>query len=395
VISEVAIALVLLIGAGLLVRSFLRLESVDPGFNPRNLLTTTVSVTGNPQYVGARREALYRQILSQVRALPGIESAGMINHPPMAVDVWGAGFHIEGRPLERPGEEPNCVFRSAHPGYFQTMSIPFLQGRDFTDRDTVNTSAVVIINEKLAKAFWPKGDAVGKRLTLDDPRKNPVWLTIVGVARNVTQWSWAAEPDYEVYLAFLQNKILLENMHPWSSYMSLVVRTSADPAGMTKAVQKAVWSIDKNLPLSRVQTYDQIIAGSVWQQRFNLLLVGLFAMLALVLSAVGIYGVMAYSVTERTHEIGIRMALGAKQGDVLGLVIREGMALAAIGAAVGLAGAFAITRLLSGLLYQVKATDPAIFAGVPVVFAAVAFLASYLPARRATRVDPMIALRWE
>jgi putative ABC transport system permease protein len=254
---------------------------------------------------------------------------------------------------------------------------------------------VVIINEKLAKAFWPKGDAVGKRLTLDDPRKNPVWLTIVGVARNVTQWSWAAEPDYEVYLAFLQNKILLENMHPWSSYMSLVVRTSADPAGMTKAVQKAVWSIDKNLPLSRVQTYDQIIAGSVWQQRFNLLLVGLFAMLALVLSAVGIYGVMAYSVTERTHEIGIRMALGAKQGDVLGLVIREGMALAAIGAAVGLAGAFAITRLLSGLLYQVKATDPAIFAGVPVVFAAVAFLASYLPARRATRVDPMIALRWE
>jgi putative ABC transport system permease protein len=184
-------------------------------------------------------------------------------------------------------------------------------------------------------------------------------------------------------------------MHPWSSYMSLVVRTSADPAGMIKAIQNAVWSIDKNLPLSRVQTYDQIIAGSVWQQRFNLILVGLFAMLALVLAAVGIYGVMAYSVTERTHEIGIRMALGAKQSDVLGLVIREGMALAAIGAAIGLAGAFAMTRVLSGLLYQVKATDPAIFIGVPVLFAAVAFFASYLPARRATRVDPMIALRWE
>jgi putative ABC transport system permease protein len=236
---------------------------------------------------------------------------------------------------------------------------------------------------------------VGKRLTLDDPRKNPVWLTIVGVTRNVTQWSWAAEPDYEVYLAFLQDKMLLESMHPWSSYMSLVVRTSGEPAGLSKAVQNAIWSIDKNLPLSSIQTYDQIIAGSVWQQRFNLLLVGLFAGLALVLAAVGIYGVMAYSVTERTHEIGIRMALGAKQADVLRLVVGDGMALAAIGGAIGLAGAFALTRLLGGLLYQVNVTDPAIFAAVLCLFAAVAFVASYIPARRATKIDPMIALRWE
>jgi putative ABC transport system permease protein len=177
--------------------------------------------------------------------------------------------------------------------------------------------------------------------------------------------------------------------------MTLVVRTSGEPLGLSKAVQNAVWSIDKNLPLSHVQTYEQIIAGSVWRQRFNLLLVGLFAALALVLAAVGIYGVMAYSVTERTHEIGIRMALGAKQGDVLRLVVREGMALAMIGAAIGLAGAFVLTRFLSGLLYQVKANDPLVFAAVPPLFAGIAFLASYLPARRATRVDPMIALRWE
>ena len=395
VISEVAIALVLLIGAGLLVRSFLRIEAIDPGFNPHHLLMTTVSVAGNPQYVGARREALYRQIVDQAKALPGVESAAMTNHPPMAVDVWSTGFFAEGQPLPRPGEGPSAVFRVARPGYFQTMNIALLQGRDFNDRDTHNAPQVVIVNEKLAKAFWPNGDAVGKRLTLDDPRKDPVWLTVVGIIRNVKQWEWTAEPDYEFYLAFAQNKGFFESTHPWMAAMTLVIRTSGEPAGLSKAVQNAAWSIDKNLPLSHVQTYEQIIAGSVWRERFNLLLVGLFAALALVLAAVGIYGVMAYSVTERTHEIGIRMALGAKQGDVLRLVVREGMALAAIGAGIGLAGAFLLTRFLSGLLYHVKANDPVVFAAVPPLFAAVAFLASYIPARRATRVDPMIALRWE
>jgi predicted permease len=395
VISEVAIALVLLIGAGLLVRSFLRIEAIDPGFNPHGLLMTTVSVAGNSQYVGARREALYRQIVDQVKALPGVESASMVNHPPMAVDIWGFPFSVEGQPLPRPGEGASGVFRVARPGYFHTMNIPLVEGRDFTDRDTLGAPEVVIVNEKLAKAYWPNGDAVGKRLTPDDPRKNPLWLTVVGVIRNVKQWEWTGEPDYEFYLAFGQNKPFFESAQPWFSAMTLVVRTSGEPRGLSKAVQEAVWSIDKNLPLSHVQAYEQIIAGSVWQQRFNLLLVGLFAALALVLAAVGIYGVMAYSVTERTHEIGIRMALGAKQGDVLRLVVREGMALAAIGAGIGLAGAFALTRFLSGLLYQVKVNDPVVFAAVPPLFAVIAFLASYIPARRATRVDPMVALRWE
>jgi putative ABC transport system permease protein len=395
VISEVAIALVLLVGAGLLVRSFLRIEAIDPGFNPHHLLMTTVSVAGNPQYVGARREALYRQIVDQVKALPGVESASMVNHPPMAVDVWGFPFSVEGHPLPRPGEGPSAVFRVARPGYFQAMNIPLVQGRDFTDRDKLHAPEVVIVNEKLAKAYWPNGDAVGKRLTLDDPRKNPLWLTVVGVIRNVKQWEWTGEPDYEFYLAFAQNTGFYESTNPWFSAMTLVVRTSGEPLAFSKAVQNAAWSIDKNLPLSHVQTYDQIIADSVWRQRFNLMLVGLFAALALLLAAVGIYGVMAYSVTERTHEIGIRMALGAKQGDVLRLLVREGMALAAIGAAIGLAGAFVLTRFLSDLLYQVKANDPVVFAAVPPLLAAVAFLASYVPARRATRVDPMIALRCE
>ena len=395
VISEVAIALVLLIGAGLLVRSFLRIEAIDPGFNPKHVLITTLSVAGNPQYVGVRREALYRQVVDQVKSLPGIESASMINHPPMAVDVWSMNFAVEGQPPAPRGQEPTVVFRVARPGYFQTMRIPILEGRDFTDHDTLGVPAVVIVNEKLARKFWPEGEAVGKRLTLDDPRKDPVWLTVVGVVRNVKQWGWMDDPDNELYLSFFQNKLLLESTHPWMSAMTLVVRTADEPLSLSKAVQNAAWAVDKNLPLSHVRTYDQLIAGSVWRERFNLLLVGLFAALALVLAAVGIYGLMAYTVIERTHEIGIRMALGARQGDVMRMVIRDGMGLAAIGAGAGLAGAFVLTRFLSGLLYQVKSNDPLIFTTVPLLFAAVAFLASYVPARRATRVDPMIALRWE
>jgi len=330
-----------------------------------------------------------------VRALPGAQSASMINHLPLFGDTWGTNFHVEGRPLPRPGEEPGAVFRVSRPGYFETMQIPMLRGRDFTDRDTVSAPPVVIVNERLAKTFWPDGDALGKRLTFDDPRKDPVWITVVGVIKDVKQNDWASRPDNEYYVPFLQSKGFLDGAHPWVSYMTLVVRTAGEPLALSRAVQSTVWSIDRNLPLASVKTLEQVIAASVWQPRFNLLLVGLFAGLALVLAAVGIYGVMAYSVTERTHEIGIRMALGAKQADVLRLVVREGMALAAIGGAIGLAGAFALTRLLGSLLYQVNATDPAIFAAVPCLFAVVAFLASYIPARRATRVDPMIALRWE
>jgi putative ABC transport system permease protein len=395
VISEVAIALVLLIGAGLLVRSFLRIEAIDPGFNPHHLLMTTVSVAGNPQYVGARREALYRQIIDQVKALPGVQSAGMINHPPMAVDVWSTGFSVEGRPLPRPGEGPNAVFRVSRPGYFQTMNIPLLEGRDFTDGDKLHAPEVVIVNEKLAKAYWPNGDAVGKRLTLDDPRKNPVWLTVVGVIRNVKQWEWTGEPDYEFYLAFAQDAGFGGSTNPWFSAMTLVVRTSGEPLGLSRAVQNAAWSIDKNLPLSHVQTYEQIIAGSVWRERFNLLLVGLFAALALVLAAVGIYGVMTYSVTERTHEIGIRMALGARAGNVLSLVLRQGFSLALVGIALGLMGAAWLTGAMKSLLFGVSSNDPPTFVIVSALLLAVAAAAIYIPARRATKVDPIVALRCE
>jgi putative ABC transport system permease protein len=319
----------------------------------------------------------------------------MVNHLPLFGDTWGLNLTIEGRPLPRPGEEPGAIYRVARPGYFRTMQIPILLGRDFTDHDTQSTPPVVIVNERLAKAFWPDGGALGKRLTIDDPRKDPVWYTIVGVIKDVKQNDWAGRPDYEYYFAALQNKNIIEGTQPWYSYMTLVIRTSGDPAALSQAVQNTVWSIDRSLPLASLKTMEQVISASVWQPRFNLLLVGLFAALALILAPVGIYGVMAYSVTERTHEIGIRMALGAKQADVTRMVVREGMALAAIGGAIGLAGALALTRLLGSLLYQVKATDPAVFTAIPCLFAVVAVLASYIPARRATRVDPTIALHWE
>jgi putative ABC transport system permease protein len=319
----------------------------------------------------------------------------MVNHLPLNGDVWGVNYFIEGQPLPRPGEVPSGVYRVSRPGYFGTMQIPILNGRDFERQDTADAPAVAIVNDKFARTYWPGGSPLGKRITFDDPRKNPAWITVIGVVKDVKQQSWTAKPESEVYLPFRQVKTYLENTHPWAAYMTLVMRTSGDPLNLAKAVQNVVWSIDKNLPVSHLQTLEQVIAGSTWQARFNLLLIGLFAALALGLAALGIYGVMAYSVTERTHELGIRMALGAKQSDVLRLVVSQGMALAAIGGAIGIAGAFAVTRVLTGLLYEVKATDPAIFLGVPCVFAVIAFLATYFPARRATKVDPMLALRWE
>jgi predicted permease len=338
---------------------------------------------------------MYRQILDQVKLLPGVQTASMINHLPIGGDLWDVGLTIDGLPLPPPGQGPDGIYRVARPDYFATMDIPLLAGRDFTDHDNQDAPGVVIVNEKLARSIWPHESAIGKRLTTDDPLKNPKWRTVVGVVRNVVQWQWAREPDNEFYLPFLQDQTFVESPGAFAAYMTLVIRTKAEPLALSKAVQNTVWSINKDLPLSDIETMDEVIAGSVWQQRFNLLLVGWFAVVAVVLAAVGIYGVMAYSVTQRTHEIGIRMALGASRRDVRGMVVREAMGLAAIGCAIGLGGAFALTRVLADLLYRVKPTDPEIFTAVPLLFAAVAFLASYLPARRATKVDPMLALRWE
>jgi len=396
VVAELALALVTLIGAGLLMSSFLKLQAVDAGFNPRNLLTMTVSLAGASQYVGPAREAFYRQLEDRLRALPGVESASAINHLPLAGDTWGTPLTIEGRPLPPPGQEIGVTFRVSRPGYFRTMGIPLRGGRDFTERDTFDAPGVVIINETLARRHWPSEDPIGKRVTLDDPRDNTratQWLTVVGVVKDVKQMSWTDAPSNEIYLPFQQSRGFYAGTSGQFAPMTLVVRTAVEPQSLAAAAREAVRALDRNLPVSNVVSMEQVIADALWQPRFNLQLIGLFAGLALALAAVGLYGVMSYSVAQRTHEVGLRMALGAQASDVLKLVVGQGMKLALLGVALGLFASVALTRLMEKLLFEVSATDVMTFAVIAGLLTLVALLACWVPARRATKVDPMIALR--
>ncbi len=398
VVAEIALALVLLIGAGLLVNSFAKLQAVDPGFNPENLLTLTVSVNGMPQYVGPAREAFYRQLTDRLSALPGVESASAINHLPLAGDLWGRAVVIEGRPLPPPGQEIPVAYRISRPGYLHTMGISLRAGRDFTERDIADAPDVVIINETLAKHQWPSEDPIGKRFTLDDPRSSspaPRWRTVVGVIKDVKQDSWVETPDNEIYLPFAQSADFYAGTAGHLTSMTMVVRTTVAPLSLVPGVKDAVSSLDRNVPVSGVVSLDQVVTDTLWQQRFNLQLIGLFAALAMVLAAIGLYGVMSYSVTQRTHEVGLRMALGAEGRDVVKMMVGQGMKLALAGVGIGLLAAFGLTRLMEKLLFGVSTTDPLTFAGIALLLTLIALLACWIPARRAAKVDPMIALRCE
>jgi putative ABC transport system permease protein len=395
VASEFALALILLVGAGLMIRTFSALQAIDPGFNPRNVLSMVVRVTGSKSAEPSHRDAFYRQLLGRVRALPSVRSASAINHLPLAGDLWTRPFLIEGKPIPRPGEAPEAVYRVTWPGYFHTMNIRILQGREITESDTMNSPSVVVINEALARYCWPSEDPVGKRIALLDSLPNPQWLTVVGVAKNAKQEDWAATPYIEFYFPYLQSREYLEDLHSHFSYLTLVVRTSGDPALLAPAIRSEVRALDEDVTVSQVQTMEQAVADSTAQPRFYLLLLGIFAAVALTLAAVGIYGVMSYSVARRTHEIGLRMTLGATRSDVLKLVAGQGVILALGGAAAGLAGALPLTHLMASLLYGVRPPDLLTFAVVSALLTAVALLASYIPARRAAKVDPMVALRYE
>jgi putative ABC transport system permease protein len=401
VIAEVAMALVLLIGAGLLMNSFAHLQAIDPGFNPNNLLTLTVSLNGASQYVGPAREAFYQQLLARIGSLPGVESASAINHLPLAGDVWGNSFIIEGRPLPPPGQEPDSINRVSRPGYIRTMGIRLRAGRDFNDRDTADAPGVVMINETIARHYWPSQDPVGKRITFDNPSRKspgaigPRWLTIVGVIKDVKQDNWMAAPSDEIYEPFQQSRDFFAGTAGHFTSMTLVVRTTIAPQSVAPAIEDTVKALDRNLPVTNVVSMDQVIADTLWQPRFNLQLIGLFAGLALLLAAIGLYGVMSYTVAQRTHEVGLRMALGAGRGDVVKLLVTQGMKLALAGVGLGLAAAFALTRLMTSLLFEVKPTDAATFTVVSVSLFLVALFACYFPARRATKVDPLVALRYE
>ena len=392
VVSEFAMALVLLVSAGLVLRSFFMRLAVDVGFDPRETVSMIVSVTGSKSADPARRATFFQTLVERVRALPGVESASAINHVPLHGDNWHFGFAIEGRPPAPPGRGPSAAYRVVLPEYFQTMRIPIVRGRDFTERDLSEAPHVAIVNEYMARRHWPGADPIGQRITWN-PEK-PDWYTVVGVIKDVKQASWSREKSEEMYFPYRQSPMYLKTAS-FASYMTLVVRGGSTPISTTRAIESIVHGLDADVPVSDVITLEDAVAEDLAEPRFYTWLLSAFAAVALVLAAVGIYGVMSHAVARRTHEIGIRLALGAARRDVFTIVVVQGLSLAAFGGAIGLGGAFAVTRFLHTLLFGVEPLDPVTFGMVTALLAAVGVLACAVPARRASRVDPVVALRCE
>jgi predicted permease len=391
VASEFALAFLLLIGAGLMVRSFAALQSIDPGFDPHHVLSMVVSVAGSAEAEPHRRELFYRQLLERVRQLPGVQTAGAINHLPLAGDIWGWSFLIEGRPKPKPGELPAAVYRIAMPGYFETMRLPVLRGRPIAEQDDSRAPGVVLVNQRAAELYWPGHDPIGQRINFGNTP--PIWLTVIGIVKDARQDEWAAPAQPEAYLAALQNREFLEAPGAHFAYLTLTVRTAGNPADLAPEIKRTVWAFDRNLPISEVLTMDQAVADANAQPRFEMLLLGIFGAIALALAAAGIYGVMNYAVSRRTHEIGIRMSLGATRASVLGMVIRQGMTPAAAGAVAGAMGARLLAHALEKILYGVQPGDPLTFGGAAAVLGLTALLAVAAAARRAMRIEPVAALR--
>lgn len=389
VVAETALALSLLVGAGLLIRSFVRLTSVEPGFNPQNVLTMNISLPESRYGSRAPMIAFEQQALERLNALPGIRSGGGVFGLPLLGSGVQGDFTVEGQPAPAPGSQPFIAGKRVVGGdYFSTIGLPLLKGRYFSDHDSAAAPHVVIVSQSLAHHFWPREDPIGKRLK--PGFSNDSWCTIVGVVGDAKQYRLDEPTLPAMYLPYAQSPgdFMMRDV-------TLVVRTALPLLTLVPAVRRAVGAVDPDLPVFDVATMEQLVYRSVSAPRFNTVLLGVFAALAVILATVGIYGMMSYSVSQRTHEIGVRMALGAREHDVLRQVIRQGMLRAAAGIGFGLAGALALTRFLSSLLYGVRATDPLTLAAVVLVVTAVALLASYLPARRAAKVDPMVALRHE
>ena len=387
VTAEFALALVLLAGAGLLIKGFSRLRSVNPGFNPANVMTMYLDLPAT-RYAIPRQTEFRRELLAKLNSLPGVEAA-MITDIPLGGNYVGHRVVFDGRPPVPAGAEPKVQTLSVMGDYFRVMQIPTRMGRDFTPRDREGEPLVAIVNEEFAKEFFPSGSPLGSRIDWTRINESHQWMTIVGVVADVKHSGLNEPTDPAVYTPFAQND------EAWRHFMTLAIRTPSASAGLVQEVKKQVWSKDSKIPVSDVQSMDDRMSVSLAQQWFNLVLLGIFAALALILASVGIYGLMAYGVSQRTHEIGVRMALGAERGDVLRLVVGDGAKLAFAGIVIGLLGALALTRLMTSLLFEVKPTDPATFAAVAILLSVVALVACYIPARRAIGVDPMVALRYE
>ena len=385
VIAEVATSFILLVGAGLLINSFVHLRTLDPGFRADHLLALNVDLSEVKYPDTQRRTAFFDEVTRRVRTLPGVQSVAVAGNLPFTYNGDSTLIAVEGIPDPPIDQWPDVIYRTVGPGYLATMGISLVRGRDFNDQDTLDTTPVVVISEKTAKRYWPNEDPIGKRLKTGATASDVPWRTVIGVVKDVRQNDFIAEPKMQMYFSYRQVKDLVAN--------ALVVRTSVDPLSLATSVRNTIWAVDKDQPVANIDSMEHIVAGAVARQRFSMLLLAIFAGLALVLAAVGIYGVMSYSVAQQTREIGIRIALGAQRGDVLRMTVKEGLKLVGVGLLIGLVSAFVLTRVMESLLFGISATDPITFGIICVVLLIVATLASYIPALRAATVDPMVALR--
>ena len=383
VVAEVAMSLVLLIGAGLMIQSFLKLQEVKPGFDAENLLVVPITLPESTYPDPNHRATIFQQIVQRVGMLSGVQSVGASSIPPLSGRDRGSGFAVEGRPPMLRGEKLFGFLREITPNYFSTMRIPVVKGREFNDADRVNTLWVAMINETAARSYFPNEDPLGKRVTFN-PGPNAVWYTIVGVAGDVRHAGVAANPQPEFYGPYLQDPV---------PSMTLLIRTNADPSNLITAVRSEIRSANKDVPVADLRTMEQFIAESIARVRTTLLFLGLFATVALVLAVFGIYAFMSYTVSQRTYELGLRMALGAQQSQVLKLILGQGMKLVIIGIVVGLLAAIGLSQVMSSLLFGIGAFDIPTFIAIAILLCVVALAASFFPALRATKVDPIIALR--
>ena len=389
VIAQAALGVVVLVGAGLLIRSFVALRQIPVGFNTERVLTARV-ILPLPRYATIdRRNEFYRELVDRIGALPAVHSVSAISFLPLTFSGRTSGVSVDGEPPAGPDLRRFVDFRSVAPGYFRTLSIPLVAGRDFTWDDSPRSRPVVIVSERAARDLWPNLDPIGHRLALGNQHPDGIWFTVIGVAANVRQADAETVPRPAVYFPAMQDQGTGDTLRDW------VIQTTADPARVAGAVRAAVGQLDPTLPVTRIQTMGQIRQASLSRQQFDAMLVAVFAVVALALAAIGLYGVTAYSISRRTRELGIRIALGARPSEIVGLVLRQGAWLTFAGLIIGTGLSLAVTQLMASLLYGIGPRDPITFATVALVLVTVAAIACYLPTRRGTHIDPVLALRSE